>query len=246
MNKETDQHVPEWAVWLKDIDIIAAIIIIIIGLITIFLFENSLTGISFTLSIVVVYLATIRPVVRKPRLTFFIDKVRCSAPTEQGDTASWFMRLGIVNYGLTAADKCVGRIVSIWTETGEQLEKFDPLTLYWARQDGNHTGFSPINIQGYYDFEYLDIGQVKQNNLTPITLRVVLEPPMILSKGGNNSPSPGSTPSLRPGTYFIRVAVYAEEANIPPTWLEITCSEKISECGEFVPCSIRRGKPNFV
>lgn len=245
MNKQLQQKVRTWSRLVKGIDITVSIVIVVIGIGGSFCYDDKLAIVSLVLSIAVAYLTTARPLLRKPRLELFIDDIRCSAPTLPEDTASWFMRLGIVNYGLTSAADCVGRIVGVWTDQGEQVEKFDPLTLYWSRQDSTHTGFEPIEIQGHGDVQYLDVGQVKQNNLTPLTLRIVLKPPMTLSRGEDDSPSPGTNPSLRAGTYYIQVAIYADEANVHPTWLEISCLENISECGGQIPCSIQKRKPSF-
>ncbi len=245
MNRKLGQNARKWPRLVTFIDIIVFVVILALGIGGVFFFQDYLAVVSLVLSVAIAHLATIRPLLKKPRLELFVDEVRCSAPTQQGDTASWFMRLGIRNYGLTPAKQCVGRVVGIWTEQGDLLKKFDPLTLYWSRQDGTHTGFTPVDIQGYNDIEYLDIGQVKQSDLTPLTLRIVLRPPMTLSKGEDDSPSPGSNPSLRAGTYYIQVAIYADGTNIHPTWLRVSCSENISECGESVPCSIQKTKPSF-
>ncbi len=174
----------------------------------------------------------------------FRDEIRCSAPTDKNDTASWFVRLGIINCGLTEAKACIGRIVGVWTEQGEQLKKYDPLTLFWARQDATRTGFIRVNIQGYGDIEYLDVAQIKKSDSTPLRLRLVL--PLGLTKGDNESLSPGSEPVFRAGTFYIQVAVYSDESNIPPCWFKITCSKEVSECGGSIPCQIKKEQPKFV
>lgn len=230
-----------WPFFVASADVLILLVIVAIGIGA----QDTAAITGLVLSIATAYITTIRPLLRKPRLNLFIDEVRCSIPTLQGDTASWFIRLGVMNYGLTTAKGCVGRIIGIWTEQGEQIKKFDPLTLFWTRQDGRHTGFSPVDIQGYGDIEYLDIAQVKKHDLTPMGLRVVLRPPMTLSKGEANSPSPGVEPALRAGSYFIRIAIYAENANVDPSWFEIACSEKVEECGEPSPCIIKVKKPRF-
>jgi len=244
MLKKLEKQSRRWSVFVTFIDFV--IIVLIVGLGGVFIIHDTVGTVSLILSIAIAHITTIRPLLRKPRLKMFIDEIRCSAPTLEGDTASWFIRFGIMNFGLTAAKACVGRIISVWTESGEQLEKFDPLTLFWARQDNTHTGFSPVDIQGYGDVEYLDIAQIKKRDSVPLEWRVVLKPPMSLTKGDTDSASPGSEPVLRAGTYYIQIAIYAEEANIPARWFEITCSEKVSECGGPIPCDIKEKRPKFV
>ena len=233
-----------WSFLVTSVDVVILLTIATLGL-GIFVAQDQVAFIGLILSIATAHFTTIRPFLRKPRLKLVVDEIRCSAPTLQGDTASWFIRLGIMNYGLTMAKSCVGRAIGIWTEQGERLKKFDPLTLYWSRQDSSHTGFSPVDIQGYGDIEYLDIAQVKKHDSTPLTLRIVLVPPMTLSKGEDDTPSPVVEPSLQAGIYYVQVAIYAEEVGIRPTWFEITCSENVPGCGEPSPCHIKEKKPKF-
>ena len=201
---------------------------------------------GLALSVLVAHVATIRPLLRKPRLDLFVGDVPCSPPDAENDTASWFIRLGIVNYGLTPARDCVGRLLSVWTAEGEQLIKFDPLTLFWARQDNNHTGFSAVVIQGGGDFEYLDLAQVKKADTTPVELRVVIPPPMTLTKWPPDYPSSGQDPVLKGGTYYLLIGVHAADASITPTWFEITCDAVVPDsCDEKAPCQIRQREPGF-
>ncbi len=221
---------------------------LVIGVVVVSIYtrQDLIAALGLALSIAVAYFAAIRPLLRKPCLDLFIDKVRCSRPTEQNDTASWFIRLGVVNYGLTPAKDCVGRVIEVWTEQGEQLMKFDPLTLFWARQDKDHTGFNPVTIQGSGDFEYLDVAQVKKKNSPPIELRVAIPQPMTLTRGDDDSPSPGPDPVLKGGTYYLLIGVHAVDASIRCSWFEITCTETVpASCGDIQPCSIRQKTPQF-
>lgn len=244
MLKKLEQQSTRWSIFVTTIDFVVATTVAIVGIGGLFVIQDKVAIAGLILSIAIAHITTIRPFLRKPRLKMFIDEIRCSAPTLYDDTASWFIRFGIMNYGLTVAKSCVGRIVSVWTEQGEQLKKFDPLPLFWARQDNTHTGFNPVNIQGHGDIEYLDIAQIKKRDITPLALRVAFT--LSLTKGDKDSPSPGPEPILRAGTYYIQIAVYAEETNISPRWFEITCFEKISECDGPAPCQIKEKRPKFV
>jgi len=248
MLKKLEQKSTRWSFVVNAIDIIVVIALVSIGSLFMIRDKDIVTKdivaiASLIISIAIAYITTIRPFFRKPRLEMFIDEIRCSAPILQGDTASWFIRFGIMNCGLTMAKGCIGRIVGVWTEQGEQLKKFDPLTLFWARQDIKHTGFSPVNIQGYGDVEYLDIAQIKKSESTPLALRMAYS--LSLTKGVDDSHSPGSEAMLRAGTHYIKVAIYADEANISPRWFEITCSENVPECDGSAPCQIKEKRPKF-
>jgi hypothetical protein len=183
---------------------------------------------GLVLSVLTVYITTIKSFFRKPRLAFSFDSQR-SEPTESGGSGTWFYRLRVENYGLTKAKDCVGRLVEIWTGEGEPITKFDPLPLYWARQnklkinDKEEITFKPIDIQGYRDFDFLDLAQVTDNFLT---LRVVIPPLLVLTRGADSSASPGNMPILKlPGTYYARIGLHAEDASASPILVKIVCSD---------------------
>ena len=78
-----------------------------------------------------------------------------------GAGISWFLRLKIVNDGLTPAKNCVGRLIEVRDKNNKQLDRFDPFNLYWSRQN-NLNQFAPVDIQGNGDFFFLDVVQVKE------------------------------------------------------------------------------------
>jgi hypothetical protein len=208
--------------------------------------DNIIAFFGLALSILVAYVGPLRQWLEKPRLVLFLDRPRCSPAYSEDDTDSWLIRLGIMNYGLTPARNCVGRVSEVWNHHGEQIDKFDPLTLFWTRQDNEHTGFTPANIQSRGDYEYLDIAQIKKRNSTPLKLRALIPPPMTLTKWSSDSPSPGIEPVLKAGTYYLKIGVYAENANLNPTWFKVTCSETVPPCGKEPPYQIEKEKPSFV
>ena len=246
MPKKLERRVRGWSLLVSGVSIV--IFLLVIGIVgwSVCTRQDLIAAIGLSLSVVVAYVATIKPFLEKPRLCLFIDDVRCSPPTIQNDTASWFIRLGIVNYGLTPAKDCVGRVFEVWTAQGEQLMKFDPLTIFWVRQDKDHTGFSPVIIQGSGDFEYLDIAQVKKQDTLPLELRVVIPPPMTLTKRPDDYPSPGDKPFLKGGIYYLKIGIHAADANIKPSWFEITCPGVVPDsCCEKPPCQIQKKTPRF-
>lgn len=246
MSRELERWIRGWPLFVWGVSIVV-VPLFVIGVVvwSVCTRQDSIAAIGLSLSVVVAHVATIRPFLEKPRLRLFIDDVRCYPATMQNDTASWFIRLGIANYGLRPARDCVGRVFEVWTAQGERLMKFDPLTLFWARQDNEHTRFSPVTIQGGGDFEYLDVAQVKRG-ATPLKLRVVMPPPMTLTRWPDNDPSPGIEAVLRSGTYYLLIGIQAADASIRRLWFEIVCSEAVPDsCCDNVPCQIQKKTPRF-
>lgn len=181
----------------------------------------------------------------QPRLQLTPDEIRCSPPTLDGDHPSWFVRIRVTNYGLRVARGCTGRLLEVWTSSGIRVDKFDPLTLYWARQDPQ-TGHKSIEIQGQGDVEFLDVLQVKEDPRPLILLRVHIPEPMTLSRGAEDSPSPGTDPILVSGGYYLRLGVFSENANPKLMWIELACAETSPrDCHDTSPCSYRFARPSF-
>lgn len=103
-----------WYSFLNAVDILIGGLMIATIVIGAFGTQDKAAFIGLILSMAIAYLTTFRPFLRKPRLKLVVDEVRCSAPTLQGDTASWFIRLGITNYGLTMAkDSSINNLSSL-------------------------------------------------------------------------------------------------------------------------------------
>lgn len=245
MPQEFRRIVLIWSIFVRACDV--AIFVLALSLFFVFptpTDENKLALGALTTSLVVAYFSSLRALLRKPLLKLFIEKSpSVSVSVNPNDTDSWFIRLGIVNVGLSPAKDCIGRVSEIFTDWGTQLKKFDPLALYWARQDSEHTGYSPISIQGFGDFEYLDIAQVRWDDTKPPRLRVVLPKGMTLMYMPEESVSPGTAPVLKPGTYYFRIGIFADDANIEPTWFEITFYDAASK--KVPPFEIKQKKPHF-
>jgi len=224
-------------------DSILAALLLAIGATAVLSNRDPLALASLAVSLTVAYVATIRPSVKRPRLLVTLDDIRCSPPTLRAHSPSWFVRLRVTNHGLTVAKGCIGRLLGVWTEQAINLEKFDPLTLYWARYD-SHTGYKSVDIQAQGDFEYLDVLQAKAGNSTPLFLRVVIPDPMTLPRGPEESASPGIAPTLRPGKYYFKLGAFSENANPALQWLEIDCKGDFPEsCADRAPCSVQLVRP---
>jgi len=220
------------------------VLVVALGIMPLVSGWDPLPTFSLALSITVAYLATIRPFLMRPRLRLALDQIRCSAPTVSGDSPSWFIRLRVTNYGLSTAKDCTGRLLGVSTHNGLRLLKFDPLTLYWARQD-HHTGHKPLQIHPQGDLDFLDIIQVKAGN-APLAIRAVIPEPMTLSRGEDNSPSPGTDAALKPAKYYLQVAVFSENAEPASCWLEVGCIPILpADCTDSTPCSARFGAPRL-
>jgi hypothetical protein len=169
-----------------------------------------------------------------PRLNWSRDIQRSDPTVEEieiGAKRRWFIRLKVVNSGQHPAKKCVGRLIEVRNEKGKKLDRFDPLNLYWARQDRPES-FNPIDIQGNGDLFFLDVAQVKEAE-NVLSLRVVIPERhrLILE------PDLPQQPDFPPGTYFFRIAVYAEGTYIKPTWFMISWNTNYST---NLPCNIKK------
>lgn len=173
--------------------------------------------VALTFSGIGLYLTSVRPFLRRPRLKPSTN-IQRSDPTDadmrQGAGRSWFIRLRIENTGQSAAKSCVGRLIEVQRE-GRGIERFDPLNLYWARQS-EPAHFQTVDIQGNRDFFYLDVAQIAEAG-NRLSLRVVIP------EGQRLALSPGLPigPELPEGTYFVRIGIYAEGAYIEPTWFKL-------------------------
>lgn len=184
---------------------------------------------ALLLSTIGFYLTVLRPFLRRPVLELSTN-TQWSAPTPEnkqaGDQGSWFIRLRIVNYGQTPAKNCVGRLIEVRTSEGKRLEKSDPMHLYWARQD-ERTAFSPIDIQGYGDFFFLDVTKCTSFKEADsiFFLRVVIPSEMGLVAEEGQLPDA----RLNLDDYFVRIGIYAKGAYIKPTWFKIAPPNHISQ-----------------
>lgn len=235
------------AEWLFSIAIVSAAvcgILQILGIVKTSLDTIDILTLAFAIALG--YITTIRPALRKPELRLIPEEdEQYWSPTNDGsDGGSWSLRMRVVNCGLNPARNCVGRMIDIYDVQSKRLKKFDPLTLYWQRQDGTHTKFEPIDIQGYGDIAILDIAKIEKREAVPIKLRVVLN--LDLANFPESYPSPGNKPNLREGIYYIRVSIHGDDVNIQPSWFEITCYKIEPYYGsESSPCRIISKTPTW-
>jgi hypothetical protein len=165
------------------------------------------------------YIASEKPLTRaRPQLNYK-EGVQPSFPNEvqkaQGWKRSWFIRLCIKNEGQLPAKNCLGRLIEVRRGDGTPIKRFDPLNLYWARQD-KPDNFKSVDIQGDNDHFFLDLAQVKEDKQI-LSLRVVIPKGQILIAEEGYP----TDPDLPPGTYFLLVGIYSEGASIKPTWFKV-------------------------
>lgn len=137
-----------------------------------------------------------------------------------GAKNSWFIRLKVTNAGIAPAVNAIGRLLYVLNESGEYLEKFAGLDLYWTRQDKPER-FHPVTISGGGDFTYLDIAQVKEaENI--LTLRVVVP------EGHRLVQTEGLPPgaNLPPGLYYMQIGIFADNVHMQPMWFKIQWSDR--------------------
>ena len=173
---------------------------------------------AFILSVAGFYLAVLDPLLRRPRLVVSAETPAWT-PDDEKDRpetlASQVIRLKITNYGQSPARNCIGRLIEVRTIDGRHVQRFDPFTLYWSRQN-DQTGFNPVNIQGYGDFYFLDVAQVPSPD-GRYDFRVVLEPAASPTLDGSQPEGA----KLEPGLYFVRIGIYAEGVRIAPIWFKL-------------------------
>ena len=176
-----------------------------------------------------------------PQLSLSTD-IDFSPPTpaekRAGARRSWFIKLRIENKGQVPAKNCFGRLLKVLSEDSRHLKQFDSLTLYWSRQD-RPDNYRQLDIREAGDFKYLDIAQVKEAE-SVLTLRVVIPNRHRLVKPAGHIGRPEDLP---PGTYYVRIAIYADNASIEPTWFKIKWEDDYSI--EPYPCSIEVEEPSF-
>ena len=115
--------------------------------------------------------------------------------------------------------------MGVYSSDGQRIEKFDPLTLYWSRQDSK-SGLSAITIQGGRDFDYVDIFQVIEKDNNKIRLRIFITENMELINGDEKSLSPGHAPILLEAKYVIRVGVFGENCEPRICWFVLEKNPK--------------------
>jgi hypothetical protein len=217
---------------LRLFDILIAITLIVAFVWGITQVQNIVVVISLTalmLSGFNFYFSVYRPrYLLRPHLQWE-PNVQISPPTEDeieiyGAGISWFLRLKIVNNGLTPAKNCIGRLIEVRDGNNRQFDRFDPFSLYWMRQNDLNP-FTPVDIQGNGDFFFLDIAQVKETDKdNPIDLRIVTPGGRLVidSNVGHGS-------KLPPGIYHLCIAIYSEEDMYKePTWFTMTCDTNFS------------------
>lgn len=184
--------------------------------------EDPIAGAASGLAILTGYLTLLRPRLAKPILMLF-ENVQRSGSDQAGE-GSWFIRVGVGNYGVTPAENCVGRLIEVWTKEGEWIDRFDPFDLLWARQSEGES--TPVTIRDRGDFCFLDIAHVKESREPLLSFRIDLPPGQALVRDEEHSP--GGGPVLRGGIYSIRVGVYADGSNVDSAWFEIDCSQPVT------------------
>lgn len=170
----------------------------------------------------------------RPSLTWSRD-IDFSPPsvgdTRAGAKRSWFIRLKVANNGQIAAENCYGLLLRVTDEQGHHLKRFDRLYLYWTRQDKPAT-YSHIDIRENGDFQYLDVAQVIEAE-NVMVLRVVIPDGHRLVMPSEHTLRPEV---LLPGTYYVQIALYADNDSIGPTWFKVEWNDDYSI--QPYPCSI--------
>jgi len=218
----------------------AVVIVILIGMIGFVvrstaqsnMSPSSIPGwVALALAMFSIYLSHGVPAISRPRCRLFWDVQPSPLEPEEHqrtDVGSCFIRLGVVNVGPRPATDCVGRLICVQHArdgTFERVKKFDPLDLYWSRQNENNA-FSPIVIQGNEDFFFLDVAQLKLGHTrddSSLILRVVTHgEPLILDDTRSREPNAPLEGRLE---YRLLIAIYSgRQGLVGPTWFKLAIS----------------------
>jgi hypothetical protein len=170
------------------------------------------------------------PYFSKPKL----EAVPCSN-TSGKDV---YLQIKVTNSGQRPATNCVGRLLEIRNEKGEELEGFSQTELYWEYQNQNQEAkFKPITIYPNGFEKNLDVAGYfltdKGNGDRRIGLRTFTgEQPTSYGsyQVGRIYPNQGNQ------TYYARIALYADENVVTePVWYELLFSDdkfQITEVSE--------------
>jgi hypothetical protein len=214
-------------VLIADIVFSLLIVLLLVGMLSSILdwptlFKSSpAEGLSSILALAIGYISAIKPWLTRPRIKLIPEMRPAYSPKEDETSGgSWNLRIFVGNSGVSTAKNCVGRLIEVKDRNGNRLQKFEPITLFWQRQDGTGVPFKPVDIAGYGDYWVLDVAKIEKGDEISLKLRVVLD--MVMAKFPDNNPfSPGREPHLRDNTYDILIGVQADNAYARPQWFRI-------------------------
>lgn len=177
----------------------------------------SITALTLSaLTFAITHLAT-------PILT--IEECQPAFSKSGNDKGTWFHRLKVVNLGLAPAKNCTGRLLEVQDSEGQTISKFDPVILYWPRQGPE---FQSITIFRNHDFDYLDVFREGiEADLEKDGLRIHTPKNRELIKGDTDVEG-GSRNSLKPGTYHLKIGIFADNGSSSINWYTLTVVQKVT------------------
>lgn len=139
---------------------------------------------------------------------------------------TWFHRLKVTNLGLVPAENCVGKLLEVQSANGKHIEKFDPVFLYWPRQGPQ---FTPVAIFAEDDFDYLDVFRegIGEGDPKEDGLRIHTPEGRTLIQGETDAEGKGPN-SLKPGIYFLRIGIFAENGQSKTEWLTLEVTKEVT------------------
>jgi hypothetical protein len=200
-------------------------------------------GLSSILALAIGYISVIRPWLTRPRIELIPEMRPAYSPKEDETSGgSWSLRILVGNSGVSTAKNCVGRLIEVRDSNGDNLQKFEPITLFWQRQGGTGASFKPVDIAGQGDYWVLDVAKIEKGEEISLKFRVVLD--MVMAKLPDDHPfSPGREPHLRDNTYDILIGVQADNAYARPQRFRIknhyVAADDTNYGFDKAPCEIK-------
>jgi len=170
--------------------------------------------------IINVYLIFFQPWWKRPKflIEFEMKRPFCRETmtkvftSEDGHTATYWLRLRVKNSGKSVARRCLGRLIAIMDSEDKIISDFDPMHLHWVNTDWHAIPFLPIDLSKD-EYEYVDT-LVTQTGDDKIHLCGDQFEWASYSKRGIRN-------SLEPGKYVIHVTIYGDNVKPKPKYLSL-------------------------
>jgi hypothetical protein len=166
---------------------------------------------TLLLVIITLYIGVIRPWLNRPKfyVTFDNTEPYCrqteievskdlSGFVTKRTTAYW-IRLRVTNSGKSVAKRCIGKLVKVMKQSGEELAEYDPFSLHWVGTDPDEIPLKPVDLNRG-EYEYLDL------------IYTSADAPKKAFIYTDHVPR-GIPTFINPGEYILQVTIYADNAD---------------------------------
>ena len=176
------------------------------------MWEYLLTGLgTLALAYITFHIGVLKPWRNRPKFSVTFDntepycrqtriEVRRDANNIVTKWANaYWIRLRVTNSGKSVAKRCVGKLVKVMKQSGEELAEYDPVALHWVGTDPNEVPLRPVDLNRG-EFEYLDIIYTRDDVSSKAFICRDIVPR-------------GIPLFLDPGEYILQITIYADNAD---------------------------------